>query len=140
MSATAALSAAAVAEFATQGRPEFAAFTAALAGVAVLRVEGGLFFANAEHVRAAVRAHVDEDTKAVVLDAQTTPFIDVSAARMLRELARDLQRDGVAFVIARGIGQVRDVLRSEDADALVEVHTSVQDAVDAVTDAPAARR
>jgi high affinity sulfate transporter 1 len=109
-------------------------------GVVVLRVESGLFFANAEHVRAAIRAHVGEDTRAVVLDAQTTPFIDVSAARMLRELARDLQRDGVAFVIARDIGQVRDVLRSEDPGALVEVLTSVQDAVDAVTDAPAARR
>lgn len=108
--------------------------------VAVLRVEGGLFFANAEHVRAAIRAQVDEDTKAVVLDAQTSPFIDVSAARMLRELARDLQREGVTFVIARDIGQVRDVLRSEDGDALVEVHTSVQDAIDAVTNAAAPRR
>jgi sulfate permease, SulP family len=43
-------------------------------GFVVLRVEGGLFFANAEHVRATVLDRVDEDTKAVVLDAQTMPL------------------------------------------------------------------
>jgi sulfate permease, SulP family len=68
-----------------------------------------------------------------VLDAQTMPFIDVTGARMLRELAEDLQRDGVALVIARDIGQVRDVLRRTDADGvLVAVHPTIQDAVDAV--------
>jgi MFS superfamily sulfate permease-like transporter len=35
-------------------------------GIVVLRVEAGLFFANAEHVRATVRSHVADDTKAVV--------------------------------------------------------------------------
>jgi MFS superfamily sulfate permease-like transporter len=102
-------------------------------GVVVLRVESGLFFANAEHVRDSIRTHVADDTKAVVLDAETMPYIDVSAARMLEELAADLQRDGVALVIARDIGQVRDVLRRAAADApVVQVHPTIQDAVDAV--------
>jgi SulP family sulfate permease len=102
-------------------------------GVVVLRVESGLFFANAEHVRDTIRRHVDDDTKAVVLDAETMPFVDVSAARMLEELAEDLRRDDVALVIARDIGQVRDVLRRAGADApLVQVHRTIQDAVDAV--------
>jgi sulfate permease, SulP family len=65
----------------------------------------------------------------VIVDAQTIPFIDVSAARMLRELADDVRRDG----IARDIGQVRDVLRATEAGTpLVEIHPSVQDAVDAI--------
>jgi SulP family sulfate permease len=78
--------------------------------VVVLRPESGLFFANAEHVRDTVRAHVGRDTGAVVLDAETVPYIDVSAARMLGALADDLARDGVVLVLARDIGQVRDVL------------------------------
>jgi MFS superfamily sulfate permease-like transporter len=102
-------------------------------GIVVLRVESGLFFANAEHVRDTIRSHVGDDTRAVVLDAETMPFVDVSAARMLEELAEDLRRDGVALVIARDIGQVRDVLRRAGADApLVQVHRTIQDAVDAV--------
>jgi SulP family sulfate permease len=106
-------------------------------GVVVLRVESGLFFANAEHVRNTIGRHVDDDMKAVVLDSETVPFVDVSAARMLEELAEDLQRDGVALVIARDIGQVRDVLRRAGADApLVQVHRTIEDAIDAVFEGP----
>jgi SulP family sulfate permease len=105
--------------------------------IVVLRVESGLFFANAEHVRATIRRHVADDTKAVVLDAETIAFVDVSAARMLEELAEDLRRDGVALVIARDIGQVRDVMRRAGADApLLQVHPTIQDAVDAVRGGP----
>lgn len=101
-------------------------------GVVALRVESGLFFANSEHVRGTIRQHVDADTRAVVLDAETMPFVDVSAARMLEELAENLRRDRVALVIARDIGQVRDVLRRTGADApLVQVHRTINDAVDA---------
>jgi hypothetical protein len=46
---------------------------------------------------------------AVVLDCETIPFVDVTAARMLGEVTADLQRTGVRLVIARDIGQVRDV-------------------------------
>jgi SulP family sulfate permease len=110
-------------------------------GIVVLRVEAGLFFANAEHVRATVRSHVADDTKAVVLDAETMPFVDVSAARMLEELAEDLRRDGVALVLARDVGQVRDVLRRAGAEApLVQVHRTIQDAVDAVSGGDVSRR
>jgi SulP family sulfate permease len=48
-----------------------------------------------------------------------------------------LRRDGVALVIARDIGQVRDVLRRARAEApLVQVHRTIEDAVDAVLGGP----
>jgi MFS superfamily sulfate permease-like transporter len=40
--------------------------------VVVVRVESGLFFANADHVRHAIRDQVTPATVAVVLDAETT--------------------------------------------------------------------
>jgi SulP family sulfate permease len=103
-------------------------------GVALLRVEGGLFFANADTVRDAVRAHAAAPgTRAVVLDAETAPFIDVSAARMLIQLTGDLRREGVELVIARDVGQVRDVLRRAETDAtLPRAYPSVRAAVEAV--------
>jgi anti-anti-sigma factor len=101
--------------------------------VVVLRVEGGLFFANAEHVRAMIRAQIRSDTQGVVLDAQTMPFVDVTGARMLGELARELERRGIALVVVRDIGQVKDVLRRTDGgQPLVQVHSRIQEAVDAV--------
>ena len=105
-------------------------------GVVLLRVEGGLFFANADTVRDAIGAHAaGPGIRAVVLDAETAPFIDVSAARMLVLLTGDLRRSGVELVIARDVGQVRDVLRRAETEAaLPRAYPTVRDAVEAVTE------
>jgi MFS superfamily sulfate permease-like transporter len=68
----------------------------------VLRPESGLFFANADAVRDRIRAGVSPGTTGLVLDAATMPYIDVTAATMLEELATDLEREGVRLVLARG--------------------------------------
>lgn len=103
----------------------------AVPGVAVLRVESALFFANADLVRRTVLEHADRDgTEAVVIDAETVPAIDVTAARMLSELGEDLDRLGVRLLIARDIGAVRDTIRHADADA--RFFPTVEAAVEAV--------
>ena len=67
----------------------------------VLRLESGLFFANADALRDAVRAHAAEPTtRAVVLDAETIPYVDVTAARMLVLLSNDLHGQGVRLALA----------------------------------------
>ena len=86
-------------------------------GVVVVRVEGGLFFADADHVRDALRAAAGSGVHGIVLDARSVPFVDVTAARMLVELTATLATRGVTLVVARDIGQVRDVLRATDGAA-----------------------
>ncbi|WP_432119610.1 SulP family inorganic anion transporter [Streptomyces sp. bgisy032] len=102
-------------------------------GVVVLRVEGGIYFANAERIRSLFReAAVREGTTAVVLDAETVSFVDVGAVRMLDALARDLGSRGVRLLLARDVGQVRDVLGAADAeDQLRRVYPTVRAAVEA---------
>jgi sulfate permease, SulP family len=102
-------------------------------GVAVLRVESGLFFANADAIRKDVLAHAVEGTKAIVIDGETVPFIDVTAAQMLEALAEDLERDGIQLLLARDVGQVRDILKRQEADHPVAIRTypTVQAAVTA---------
>ena len=57
---------------------------------------------------------------------------------MLVELTGDLRRQVVELVIARDVGQVRDVLRRAEGDAtLPRAYPSVQDAVAAIRQAPA---
>ena len=80
-----------------------------ISGISVLRVESGLFFANADFVREAVQ-RAAKGKYAVILDCETVPFVDVTAGRMLDELTGHLREQGVRLVIAREIGQVRDVL------------------------------
>jgi sulfate permease, SulP family len=85
-------------------------------GVAILRVESALFFANADAVRDHIRAHAaDEHVKAVVIDAETVPAIDVTAGQMLMELGHDLRAQGKRLVLAREIGQVREAIDHTDA-------------------------
>jgi sulfate permease, SulP family len=67
----------------------------------------------------------------LILDAESVPFVDVAAARMLIELADTLQSMGVRFLIARDLGQVRDVLDREPGAVTIPVYPSVQDAVEA---------
>jgi sulfate permease, SulP family len=100
-------------------------------GVVVARVESGLFFANADHVAARLRELAGADGgRAVVLDAGTVPFVDVTAADMLATVAAGLHRRGVVLLLARDIGQVRDVLRTAGPDtAALVVHPTVDDAV-----------
>jgi high affinity sulfate transporter 1 len=82
-------------------------------GVLVVRPESGLFFANADGVRATVRAlAARERPRLVVVDAETIPFVDVDAAEMFATLRTDLARTGTELVIARDVGRVRDELRA----------------------------
>ncbi|MBX9149714.1 MAG: SulP family inorganic anion transporter [Rhodococcus qingshengii] len=101
-----------------------------LDGVVVVRVEAGMFFANADHVRDQITGLVTADTTMVVLDAETSPFIDVSAAQMLAQLRDSLARRNVSFRVARDIGQFRDVLSGADQGALkVDVYPTVSQAL-----------
>ena len=77
-----------------------------------MRVESGLYFANADAVRSRIlEAASARGIRAVVLDAETIPFIDVTASRMLGDLSEDLRHRDIELLVARDIGQVRDVLR-----------------------------
>jgi SulP family sulfate permease len=112
-----------------EGRPE----NEEVRGVKVLRVEGGLFFANADTVRTAIRRHAGEPgVHTIVLDAETIPFVDVSAVRALDELGRQLEREEVRLLIARNIGQVRDVVRTAGQD-LGRLYPTVEEAVQVAT-------
>jgi SulP family sulfate permease len=109
-------------------------------GIAILRVESGVFFANADHVRLTISdAAAAEGVHAVVLDGETVPFVDVTAARMLDDLTADLHRRGVRLVIARDVGQVRDVLAQSGGPDAPEYFPSVRAAVAAVRADPASQ-
>jgi anti-anti-sigma factor len=102
-------------------------------GVKVLRVESGLFFANADTVRARVREAAAPGIRAIVLDGEASPFVDVTAARRLADLHDDLRRDGVRLLLTRNVGQVRDVLRLTSGDpSAIHVHPTVEEALRAV--------
>jgi high affinity sulfate transporter 1 len=104
--------------------------------IVVLRPEAGLFFANADAVRRFVLDSIDGSTTGVVLDGESMPFIDVTAARELHKLSVELGQRGIRLVLARNVGQVRDLLDvdqvEERVEEQVEVYGTVESAVKAL--------
>lgn len=100
-------------------------------GVTVIRVEAGLFFANADTVRDRTSDLATGDTRAIVLDAETSPFIDVSAVSMLVELHDALSGRGIQFAIAREVGQFQDVIGTAAPDSALQVYPTVAEALTA---------
>ena len=104
-------------------------------GIVIVRPEGGLFFANADGTERLIRARARaEHARAVVLDAETIPYVDISAVKTLTNLSRDLAAGGVRLVIAHDIGQVRDLFEAAHAEQLIgDVYPTVQAAIDDLT-------
>lgn len=106
-------------------------------GIAVLRVESGLFFANAEFVRERVEELAGANgVRAVIIDAETIPFIDVTAVKMLSDLADSLEASGVVLALAHDIGQVRDLLPEDRVNARPRTHPTITDAIGALDGGP----
>jgi sulfate permease, SulP family len=105
-------------------------------GIAVLRMDGGLFFATAEALEERVRevTEADHDRRAVVLDLEGVNFIDSQGAAKVRELHELTEADGVTLRLARVKPQVLAIL---EADGIIDrigadhVHGNVDRAVEA---------
>jgi MFS superfamily sulfate permease-like transporter len=105
-------------------------------GVFIFRPEGSLLYFNCDHVRDTVLAGVraaDPPPRAIICDLSASPFIDLAGAQMLLRLAEDLRGLGMPLRVVEALASVRDKLRLEQLDRLVESidrFTSVADAVE----------
>ena len=104
-------------------------------GVAVLRLDGSLFFATAEAVVERVRglAESEPELRLVVLDLEGADFVDSQGSAALREIHDFLERREVGLQLARVKPRVRDVV---EADGILDdlgpnhVHTTLKGAID----------
>ena len=111
-------------------------------GVIVVRIEGPLFFANANRFRDAVRKLVGEaaePVRAVVIDAEAISQTDTDGADVLTELAHELGAKGIELALARVESSISELW--ERAGTLEAVRTPVfhttMDAVGALSRGPA---
>jgi SulP family sulfate permease len=89
------------------------------AGIAVLRLDGSLFFATAEALEERIRALADAGPpmRAIVLDLEGVNFIDSQGASTLSEIHALAEASGLVLHLARVKPQVLAVMR---ADGVVE--------------------
>jgi sulfate permease, SulP family len=81
-----------------------------VAGVTVLRLDSGLFFATAEALEERVRAL---EPRVLVLDCRGINFIDSQGAEKLSELQGTLAADGATLRLAQVKPRVRAVLMAD---------------------------
>jgi anti-anti-sigma factor len=103
-------------------------------GIAVLRLDGGLFFATTEALDERVRQLADDGNSALVLDFEGINFVDSQGATKVTELQELTEGEGVTLRLARIKPQVREVL---EADGVIDrigadhIHGNVHRAVEA---------
>jgi high affinity sulfate transporter 1 len=104
--------------------------------IAVLRFDGGLFFATAEALENRVRSVVDRETsvRTVVLDLEGVNFVDSQGSAKLAEIHEFLAVEGIELRLARLKPQILAVLRADgvlDQIGVDHVHGNVERAVKA---------
>ncbi len=105
-------------------------------GIAVLRLDSGLFFATAEALEERIRALVEADADtpvAVVLDLGGVNFIDSQGAEKLTEIQRMVENGDGTLRLARVKPQVYAVLRADgfvDRLGSQHIHGNVDRAVE----------
>ena len=105
-------------------------------GALIFRVESGLLYFNAEHVRDVVWERLRAATtpvRLVVCDLSTSPYVDVAGARMLGGLQQALAAAGIQFRLVEAHAAVRDILRAEglaERVGHVDRRTSIGDVVE----------
>lgn len=108
-----------------------------LDGVRIVRIDAALSFVNAANVKKLVVAHADaiqDEPRALILDASGINDLDATGAEMLHELLAEMEERDVALHLADVKGPVRDVLRRAGIweQLGTRVHTSTNDAVIAI--------
>jgi high affinity sulfate transporter 1 len=105
-------------------------------GIAVLRLDGGLFFATAEALEDRVRALADDGAgpglRVLVLDLEGVNFVDSQGAAKLTELHRFAEAGDITLRLARVKPHVRTVLEADGVVDLVgadHIHGNVYRAV-----------
>jgi len=107
--------------------------------VAVLRLDGGLFFATAEALDDRIRALTEHDPppRGLVLDLEGVNFVDSQGAAKLSEIRAFSDARGITLRLARMKPNVRAVLQSEgilDRIGADHIHGNVHRAVEAQLD------
>lgn len=93
-----------------------------LEGILIVRVESSIFYFNTEYIKECIWEKIYSEAstlKTVILDLNSSPRIDISGARFLKNLFMDLKTMDISLKIAEARAEVRDSLRAEGLEELL---------------------
>ncbi len=105
-------------------------------GMFLFRIEAPLLYFNVDTINTTVLEAIHRESIAVklaVCDLSTSPYIDAAGARMLEQLERELELEGIQLRVAEAHAEVREILRTTGiSESLggVSRHTALADIVE----------
>jgi high affinity sulfate transporter 1 len=93
-------------------------------GLLIFRLDGDLFFANADHCAEQIKHAVQEaaqPVREVLMDFETIDFIDTTAAEVLVKLQAELAGVNILLCLARVRDSVREMLQRLGVEAAIGV-------------------
>ena len=91
-------------------------------GVLIVRIESSILYFNVEYIKEELWKKINSETKplkAVLFDLSSSPRIDISGARFLKQFFIDLKVKNISLKVAEARSEVRDILRSEGLEVLL---------------------
>jgi high affinity sulfate transporter 1 len=103
-------------------------------GLLLLRIESSIMYFNADSILGDITSKLEKhkDTKLIILDLSSSPFVDVSGSKMLVDLANKLKQKNIALKLAEPLSEVREILRKQHMEDLIG-HISRSDSVDSLS-------
>jgi sulfate permease, SulP family len=93
-----------------------------LEGILIVRIESSILYFNVESIKERIWNKINAEPtplQAVLFDLSSSPNIDMAGARFLKHLFIDLKAKNITLKVAEARSEVRDILRSEDLEALL---------------------
>lgn len=94
----------------------------AIPGLLIVRVESSILYFNAENIYASIMDKVekaDPPYQMVLMDLNSSPYVDVAGARFLKKLFHALESKGIRLDVAEARSEVREILRAEQLEAML---------------------
>ncbi len=91
-------------------------------GLLIFRLDGDLFFANADHCAEQIKRAIQDAAQPVLevlMDYETINFVDTTAAEVLVKLQAELARKHILLSLARVRDSVREILRRMGVEAAI---------------------
>ena len=101
-----------------QRRPE----AKTIPGLLIFRLDGDLFFANAEHCAEQIKRSIQEaaePVREVLMDWETIDLVDTTAAEVLVKLRAELAGENIRLCLARVRDSVREMLQRMGVEAAI---------------------
>ena len=102
-------------------------------GTLIIQTEERVDSANAQAFYQELDSAIESDDRAVVMDMERLAYISSAGLRVILQTARKLQQQNAKFAICSLSGTVREVFEISGFDRVIDIHSSQEDAIAAVS-------